>query len=66
MTNEVPQGPSEWDALHPYASLTPDAVLDALADIAPTPAQLQQLLVDNPERLYRFSEFEASHKGQTP
>ena len=33
MTNELPQGPTEWDALHPYASLTPDAVLDALADI---------------------------------
>ena len=33
MTNELPQGPAEWDDLHPYASLTPDAVLDALADI---------------------------------
>jgi Ser/Thr protein kinase RdoA (MazF antagonist) len=33
MTNELPQGPAEWDALHPYASLTPDAVLDALAAI---------------------------------
>jgi len=33
MTNELPQGPAEWDALHPYASLTPDAILDALADI---------------------------------
>jgi Ser/Thr protein kinase RdoA (MazF antagonist) len=33
MTNDFPQGPAEWDALHPYASLTPDAVLDALADI---------------------------------
>ena len=33
MTNELPQGPAEWDAMHPYASLTPDAVLDALADI---------------------------------
>ena len=33
MTNELPQGPSEWDALHPYACLTPNVVLDALADI---------------------------------
>lgn len=33
MTNDFPQGPAEWYALHPYASLTPDAVLDALADI---------------------------------
>ena len=33
MTTDLPQGPIEWDALHPYASLTPDAVLDALADI---------------------------------
>jgi Ser/Thr protein kinase RdoA (MazF antagonist) len=33
MTNDLPQGPAEWDAMHPYASLTPDAVLDALADI---------------------------------
>ena len=33
MTTENPQGPTEWDAMHPYASLTPDAVLDALADI---------------------------------
>ena len=33
MTNDLPQGPAEWDDMHPYASLTPDAVLDALADI---------------------------------
>ncbi len=33
MNNELPPRPAEWDALHPYASLTPDAVLDALADI---------------------------------
>ena len=33
MTNDLPQRPAEWDARHPYASLTPDAVLDALADI---------------------------------
>jgi len=33
MTNDLPQGSAEWDALHPYASLTPDTVLDALADI---------------------------------
>ena len=33
MTNDLPQGSAEWDALHPYASLTHDAVLDALADI---------------------------------
>ena len=33
MTNDLPPGPAEWDALHPYASLTPDQVLDALADI---------------------------------
>ena len=33
MTNDLPQGPAEWNAMHPYASLTPDVVLDALADI---------------------------------
>ena len=33
MTNDLTQWPAEWDARHPYASLTPDAVLDALADI---------------------------------
>ena len=31
--NDLSQGPPEWDALHPYASLTPDVVLDAMADI---------------------------------
>jgi len=35
-----------------------DGVLvDALARIAPTPALMQQLLVDNPEALYRFEAF---------
>jgi 2-pyrone-4,6-dicarboxylate lactonase len=29
-------------------------LVDALADIAPTPALMQALLVDNPQRLYRF------------
>jgi len=29
--------------------------VDALARIATTPARLQQLLVDNPQRLYRFA-----------
>jgi len=33
MTNDLTQGPAEWNAMHPYASLTPDVVLDALADI---------------------------------
>jgi 2-pyrone-4,6-dicarboxylate lactonase len=57
---------TDWP--HPNHTHIPDdgCLVDALTDIAPTPAQLQQLLVDNPERLYRFSEFEATHQGQTP
>ena len=56
---------TDWP--HPNHTHIPDdgCLVDALADIAPSPSLLQQLLVDNPERLYRFSEFEASHTGQT-
>jgi 2-pyrone-4,6-dicarboxylate lactonase len=47
---------------HPNHTHIPDdgELLNALAQIAPTPAELQQLLVDNPERLYRF---DAAIKG---
>jgi 2-pyrone-4,6-dicarboxylate lactonase len=42
---------------HPnHRGPTPDdgVLVDLLAQIAPTPAALQALLVDNPQRLYRF------------
>ena len=57
---------TDWP--HPNHTHIPDdgRLVDALADIAPTPDLLHKLLVDNPERLYRFSEFEATHKGPTP
>jgi 2-pyrone-4,6-dicarboxylate lactonase len=57
---------TDWP--HPNHTHIPDdgCLVDALTDIAPTPDQMQQLLVDNPERLYRFSEFKVNHKGQTP
>ena len=52
---------TDWP--HPNHTHIPDdgALVDALVDIAPTPEALQALLVDNPERLYRFSAFEKSH-----
>lgn len=41
---------------HPNHTHIPDdgELLNALAQIAPTPQAMRQLLVDNPERLYRF------------
>ena len=47
---------TDWP--HPnHAGPVPDDVLlvDLLAGIAPTPAARQALLVDNPQRLYRFT-----------
>lgn len=47
---------TDWP--HPnHAGPVPDdgALVDLLAGIAPTPAARQALLVDNPQRLYRFS-----------
>lgn len=52
---------TDWP--HPNHTHIPDdgVLVDALAQIAPTPELLQQLLVDNPEALYRFDEFEHAH-----
>ena len=46
---------TDWP--HPNHTHVPDdgVLVDALARIATTPARLQQLLVDNPQRLYRFA-----------
>ena len=46
---------SDWP--HPNHTHIPDdgVLVDALAAIAPKPDVLHQLLVDNPQRLYRFS-----------
>ncbi len=47
---------TDWP--HPnHAGPTPDdgLLVDLLAQIAPTPALLQALMVDNPQRLYRFA-----------
>jgi len=45
---------SDWP--HPNHTHVPDdgVLVDALAQIAPEPALLHQLMVDNPQRLYRF------------
>lgn len=45
---------TDWP--HPNHTHVPDdgLLVDALADMAPTPALMQALLVDNPQRLYRF------------
>ncbi|WP_159912181.1 amidohydrolase [Pantoea sp. 18069] len=45
---------TDWP--HPNHTHVPDdgQLVDALADIAATPALAQALLVDNPQRLYRF------------
>jgi 2-pyrone-4,6-dicarboxylate lactonase len=45
---------SDWP--HPNHTHVPDdgRLVDALAGIAPTPKLLEQLLVHNPQRLYRF------------
>ena len=47
---------SDWP--HPNHTHIPDdgALVDALAQIAPLSAHLQALLVDNPQRLYRFED----------
>lgn len=46
---------TDWP--HPNHTHVPDdgVLVDALARIAPTPALLAQLLVHNPQRLYRFA-----------
>lgn len=46
---------TDWP--HPNHTHIPDdgQLVDALSDIAPTPALLQALLVDNPQRLYQFA-----------
>ena len=45
---------TDWP--HPNHTHVPDdgVLVDILAQIAPTPAALRALLVDNPQRLYRF------------
>lgn len=45
---------TDWP--HPNHTHVPDdgQLVDALAEIAPTPPLLQALLVDNPQRLYQF------------
>jgi 2-pyrone-4,6-dicarboxylate lactonase len=46
---------SDWP--HPNHTHVPDdgVLVSALAQIAPKPDVLHQLMVDNPMRLYRFS-----------
>jgi len=46
---------SDWP--HPNHTHIPDdgVLVNALAQIAPEPALLKQLMVDNPQKLYRFS-----------
>jgi 2-pyrone-4,6-dicarboxylate lactonase len=47
---------TDWP--HPnHAGPTPDdgMLVDIIAEMAPTPAQRQALLVDNPQRLYKFA-----------
>ena len=46
---------SDWP--HPNHTHVPDdgALVDSLAQIAPKPDLLHQILVDNPQKLYRFS-----------
>ncbi len=46
---------TDWP--HPNLAAVPDdgQLVDLLAEIAPSPAQRQALLVDNPQRLYRFT-----------
>ncbi len=45
---------TDWP--HPNTAVAPDdgILTDAISQIAPTAAQQQALLVDNPQRLYRF------------
>lgn len=46
---------TDWP--HPNHTHVPDdgQLVDILGDIAPTPAALQALMVDNPQRLYKFA-----------
>ena len=46
---------TDWP--HPNLAAIPDdgVLVDLLAEIAPSEAQRQALLVDNPQRLYKFS-----------
>ncbi len=52
---------TDWP--HPNHTHIPDdgVLVQALTDIAPTPLLLQQLLVDNPQALYRFSPLTSLH-----
>jgi 2-pyrone-4,6-dicarboxylate lactonase len=47
---------TDWPHPH-HAPPVPDdgALVDLIAEFAPTPAQRQAILVDNPQRLYRFA-----------
>ncbi len=51
---------SDWP--HPNHTHVPDdgQLVDSLAAIAPTPVALQALLVDNPQKLYRFDALDAA------
>jgi 2-pyrone-4,6-dicarboxylate lactonase len=46
---------TDWP--HPNHTHKPDdgQLIDILAEIAPSPAALQALMVDNPQRLYKFA-----------
>jgi 2-pyrone-4,6-dicarboxylate lactonase len=47
---------SDWPHPHHKGPVPDDGELvDLIAEIAPTPAQRQALMVDNPRRLYRFT-----------
>lgn len=52
---------TDWP--HPNHTHIPDdgVLVQALTDIAPTPMLLQQLLVDNPQNLYRFDTSNTFH-----
>ena len=52
---------TDWP--HPNHTHIPDdgVLVQALTDIAPTPMLLQQLLVDNPQALYRFAPSTSFH-----
>jgi predicted TIM-barrel fold metal-dependent hydrolase len=56
---------TDWPHPRCYGRLLPDdgKLLDLLSDWAPDPLRFQRILVDNPERLYRF---EASQARQAP
>jgi 2-pyrone-4,6-dicarboxylate lactonase len=53
---------SDWPHPNPPGAIPDDgALIDVIAEIAPKPAQIQALMVDNPQRFYHF----ASSKRQT-